>query len=114
MSEVIKPTMLNYRTHVLVCIGNKCTSNGEGQALYNELKIKLRNAGLDTGDSRILRSKVGCLGTCKAGPLICVQPDGVWYYDISSAKLDRIIAEHLVGGQPVQEWVYHQGPGCSS
>ncbi len=112
MSEVIKPTMLQYRRQVLVCIGNKCTKNGEGQALYKELKIKIKEIGLDAGKLRVQRSKVGCLGTCKAGPLMCVQPEGVWYYNIDSTKLDRIIAEHFIEGKPVLEWVYHQGSGC--
>ena len=111
MSEVTKPTMMNYRRHLLVCIGPRCTENGEGQALYDEIKIKLKEAGLNNGDLRVKRSRVTCFGTCKAGPLICVQPDGVWYYDIHSDKLDRIIEQHLLGGKPVTEWVYHQGPG---
>lgn len=110
MAEVIKPTMMNYKRHLLVCIGARCTENGDGQALYDTLKDKLKQAGLSSGDLRVKRSRATCFGTCKSGPLVCVQPDGVWYYDINSEKMDRIIAEHLIAGKPVTEWVYHQGP----
>ena len=41
---------------------------------------------------------------------VAVQPDGTWYYNVTPANMDRIITEHLVGGQPVQELVFHQGP----
>ena len=39
-----------------------------------------------------------------------MQPDGVWYYNVTSANMDRIIDEHLVHGRVVQELVFHQGP----
>lgn len=110
--RVEKPTMMNYKRHVLVCVGAKCAAEGAGMALYDELKDKLKKAGLHNGDNRVIRSRVGCLGTCMSGPLLCVQPDGIWYYDITSEKLDRIIEQHLIAGQPVMEWVYHQGPQC--
>jgi len=110
MIEVTKPTMINYRRHVLVCVGAKCTQHGEGQALYEMLKKKLLTAGLNGGELRVQCSRVNCLGTCKSGPLLCVQPDGVWYYAIDNAKLDRIIKEHFQEGKPVAEWIYHQGP----
>jgi len=42
---------------------------------------------------------------------MCVQPDGTWYYNVTEANMDRIIDQHLVGGQVVQELVFHQGPG---
>ena len=111
MTELIKPTMMHYRRHLLVCVGPRCTENNAGQALYDELKMKFKASGLNSGDLRVKRSRATCFGTCKSGPLVCVQPDGVWYYNINSAKLDRIIEEHLIGGKPVQEWIYHQGPG---
>lgn len=114
MSETIKPEMTNYSRQVLVCIGDSCASDGQGMALFIELKRKLTELGLDTGDARVLRSKVGCLGICKSGPLICIQPDGVWYYDINSEKLDRIIEQHLIAGHPVKEWIFHQNPGAKS
>ncbi len=113
MIEVVKPDMMNYSRQVLVCVGSSCTANGEGQALYEELKIKLEAAGLQQGDLRVIRSKVFCLGTCMSGPLLCVQPDGIWYYGVDSDKLDKIIDQHLRKGVPVQEYIYHQGPGIA-
>ncbi len=110
MTEVVKPGMMNYRRHVLVCVGSKCTENGAGLALYEELKSKLEAADLQRGELRVIRSKVYCLGTCMSGPLLCVQPEGVWYYAVDSEKLDKIIDQHLRGGVPVQEYIYHQGP----
>jgi (2Fe-2S) ferredoxin len=40
---------------------------------------------------------------------MCVQPQDTWYYNVTPAHLDRIIAEHLVGDQAVQDLVFHQG-----
>ncbi|MBE0470728.1 MAG: NAD(P)H-dependent oxidoreductase subunit E [Methyloprofundus sp.] len=108
MSEVIKPKMMAYKRHLIVCIGARCSPNGEGQALYDQLSSKFKQAGLNEGALRIKRSRATCFGTCKSGPLICVQPDGVWYYDVTSEKLDRIIAEHFLGGVPVADYIYHQ------
>jgi len=68
MTEVIKPTMMDYHRYILVCIGNKCTENGEGQNLYNELKIKLKAAGLDKGELRVKRNKVTCLEPVPRAP----------------------------------------------
>ncbi len=108
MTEVIKPKMMDYHRHLLVCVGDRCTENGEGQALYDLLKEKLKAAGIDKGALRVKRTRATCFGTCRSGPLLCVQPDGVWYYDINSEKLDRIITEHFLQNKPVTEFIHHQ------
>jgi len=108
VTEIIKPKMMEYKRHLLICIGDRCCPDGEGQALYDELKEKFKAAGLNNGDLRVKRTRATCFGTCKSGPLVCVQPDGIWYYNINSAKLDRIISEHLITGKPVEEYIYHQ------
>jgi len=95
-------------SHILVCMGERCSLNGEDQARYDQLSSKFKQAGLNAGALRVKRSRASCFGTCKSGPLICVQPDGVWYYDVTSEKLDRIIAEHWLGGVPVADYIYHQ------
>lgn len=108
MSEVAKPKIGDYRRHLLVCTGPRCTADGESQALFDSLGAKIKAAGLDAGDLRVKRSRVNCFAACKGGPILCVQPDGTWYYDVTGEVMDHIIEEHLIGGRPVVEHVFHQ------
>lgn len=105
---VIKPVMGEYRRHMLVCVGPRCTLNGEAQALFDSLGDKFKTAGIDKGEMRVKRTRTQCFATCKSGPLLCVQPDGIWYYNVTPENLDRIISEHLVGGVPVDALVFHR------
>jgi len=42
MSSTEKPRIGDYRRHLLVCTGPRCTQNGEGQALFDSLGDKLK------------------------------------------------------------------------
>ena len=114
MSEsVIKPKIATYKRHLLVCTGPRCTEDGASQALFDSLGDKFKAAGLHEGELRVKRSRVSCFAACKGGPVMCVQPDGVWYYNVTSTNMDKIIDQHLVGGEAVLELVFHQGPDGS-
>ncbi len=112
-AEVVKPRIGAYRRHLLICTGPRCAREGESQALFDSLGEKFKAAGLDAGERRVKRSRVSCFAACKGGPVMCVQPDGTWYYNVTPQNMDRIIEDHLVGGQAVEELVFHQGPGES-
>jgi (2Fe-2S) ferredoxin len=110
MSEFQKPKIAAYKRHLLVCTGPRCTEDGASQALFDSLGDKFKAAGVHEGELRVKRSRVNCFAACKGGPVMCVQPDGTWYYNVTDANMDRIVEEHLVQGRVVQDLVFHQGP----
>ena len=111
MSEVVKPKIGSYKRHILICTGPRCAQDGAAQALFDSLGDKFKAAGLHDGELRVKRSRVSCFAACKGGPVMCAQPDGTCYYNVTPDNMDRIIDQHLVGGAPVADLVFHQGPG---
>ncbi len=105
-----KPRIQDYRRHLLVCVGPRCAEEGESQKLFDSLGEKLKAAGLDHGALRVKRTRVYCFAACRGGPVLCVQPDGIWYYNVTAQNMDRIIEQHLLGGSPVDDLVFHHGP----
>lgn len=114
MSDVLeKPKMMEYKRHMLVCTGPRCTEDGEAQVLFDTLGDKFKAAGIAKGELRVKRTRTSCFATCKSGPVMCIQPDGIWYYNVTPENLDRIIDQHLVNGEPVEDLIYHRGPECA-
>ena len=84
------------------------------EAGLTEVGHKLMAAGLlRDSDLRVKPSRVDCLGACRSGPVMCVQPDGVWYWGVTPTDLDRIIEQHLIGGRTVEDLVFHRGPAAA-
>ncbi len=110
MNAVAQPSIADYRRHLLVCTGPRCTADGESQALFDSLGAIFKAAGLDQGELRVKRSRVSCFAACRGGPILCVQPDGIWCYNITPENLQRVVREHLVGGRPVADLIFHRGP----
>jgi len=51
---------------------------------------------------------VGCIGMCAREPLIEIQQAGrarILYGNLTPDMIPRIVAEHLIRGEPVKEWV---------
>ncbi|RFP24287.1 (2Fe-2S) ferredoxin domain-containing protein [Duganella sp. BJB488] len=105
---VVKPKIGNYHRHLLVCTGPRCSEDGASQALFDSLGGKLKEAGLNEGELRVKRSRVSCFAACKGGPIVCVQPDGTWYYNVTSDNMDRIVNDHLRDGKRVEDLIFHQ------
>ena len=118
------------RRHIFLCADQtnpKCASRELTNELWRHLKTRLKTAELttappkwqgdmdsnpdpvETGSGSVLRSKVDCLRICEQGAIAVVYPEGSWYAGLDIEKLDRVIDEHLIGGESVDELSFVTG-----
>jgi len=49
--------------------------------------------------------KTSCLGRCQQGPVMLVEPGHYMYVHLSKEKIDKIVKEHIIGGNPIKEYL---------
>lgn len=100
-----KMGLASAQRHVFLCVGPDCCSTEDGLASWEVLKKRLAELGVPA-----LRTKAACFRICRGGPWMLVLPDGIWYGAVTPQRCERIVAEHLVAGRPVMEWIVKMHP----
>jgi NADH:ubiquinone oxidoreductase subunit F (NADH-binding)/(2Fe-2S) ferredoxin/NAD-dependent dihydropyrimidine dehydrogenase PreA subunit len=95
-------TIMAFRTNVLVCAGTGCVS-GNSFATATALENEIFKKGL-VQEVQVIRT--GCQGFCAEGPIVIVQPDGVFYCGVKAKDAAAIVEEHLIKGRPVKKLMY--------
>jgi len=74
----------------------------ETQDLFQHLAQSLMKKGI-IGTVQPIRS--ACLNRCNVGPVMLVEPGHTMYAGLNKDAIDRIIDEHIIGGNVVEEFV---------
>jgi len=91
-----------YRTYLMVCAGTGCVAN-QSMKIKDKLVVEIQKRGLQDEVSVVT---TGCNGFCAVGPLMVVQPDGIFYQLLKETDIPYIVEEHLMKGRPVKELMY--------
>ena len=115
MTKITSPQMLGgikaayerrqaaYERRVLVCGGAGCVSC-HCQEVREALEQAVDELGLG---GRVKVMVTGCIGICAVGPVMVVEPDGVFYTSLDPERAALIARRHLLEGEIVEEYTFY-------
>ena len=108
-SRVEKLSINKIERHLFICADQTkplCCSRQISIESWDYLKHRLRELNLEVS---VFRTKANCLRVCEYGPILVVYPERVWYHSVSIPVIERIIQEHIIDGQVVEEFMFYKG-----
>jgi (2Fe-2S) ferredoxin len=86
----------------IYCCGNvNCLSRGADD-IWKALEDQIWLGKLK---SRVELRRSGCQDHCDFGPNMQIWPGPYRYVQLTPAKIKQIVRQHLLGGQPVEEYL---------
>jgi NADH-quinone oxidoreductase subunit F len=92
------------RREILVCGGTGCKSSRADEIISN-LNIEIEKAGL-AGEVTV--EITGCFGFCEKGPVVKIEPDNVFYVQVTPEDAEEIVTENLVNGRTIERLLYEE------
>lgn len=91
---------------ILICCGPSCLSK-HSMEIYEELKRQIREINSNVEVETMVKA-TGCHGLCQRGPLLRIEPEGIFYCDVQISDVDDIIQKTLIKGEIIDKLLYHE------
>ncbi len=101
--------MVSPKYHIFVC--TSCRINGQQKGFcYSKDSVDIIQRFMEEIDDRDLSGEVmvtntGCFGICDKGPIVVVYPEGIWYGNVTTEDVEKIVEQHIEGGLVVEELI---------
>ena len=114
IQETVKKLALDkIQRHIFLCADQtkpKCCDKEIGLQSWEYLKNRLKELGLEQPtpiqSSCVFRTKANCLRVCLDGPIMLIYPDGVWYRHATPEVIEKILQQHILNNQIVEEYAF--------
>ena len=88
---------------LFVCQGTGCVSS-KSPEIQSALEKQIKEANLEDVQVKL----TGCHGFCQQGPIIIVEPEGIFYGLVGVDDVPEIVESHLVNGKQVERLFYKE------
>jgi len=95
------------RIEVLVCQGTGCES-AKSNLLYDQLAKQVNEKDLG---KKVKVKRIGCHGLCQEGPVLAIEPEGLFYCRVQESDIEEIVQSHFIKDQPVERLFYETPKG---
>lgn len=102
ISQKVKENNLIHPFHLMLCGGTGCISN-KSLKIKEVMESEIKKKGLDKKVSIVI---TGCNGFCAIGPIVIVEPSGIFYHSLTEEVIPELIEEHFVKGKPFEKLMY--------
>jgi NADH-quinone oxidoreductase subunit F len=86
---------------VLICHGTGCVSS-KAPAVHKALEAAIKKNKL----TNVCVKLTGCHGFCQRGPIMIIEPEGIFYSQVSDNDMTEIVQSHLKNNHPVERLFY--------
>jgi len=95
-------TSFQDKTYCMICGGTGCHATGS-IPIMEALEKEITEKGLQ---DKLQVVETGCNGFCAKGPLMVVQPDGIFYQKLSLEDIPELVDSLVDGGEPPKKFIY--------
>jgi NADH:ubiquinone oxidoreductase subunit F (NADH-binding)/(2Fe-2S) ferredoxin/NAD-dependent dihydropyrimidine dehydrogenase PreA subunit len=90
------------RIELMLCTGTGCVAGGSFR-IKQALEDELAKQGLQ---NEVAIVPTGCNGFCGQGPLLVVEPGGIFYGYLKIEDIPFLVQEHFLKGRPVKKMMF--------
>ena len=103
------------KRRITLCAGTGCVASG-ALAVHDAFVATLAQHGIkaisrieneiETPQDGVLLAESGCQGFCQMGPLVSIQPDGIFYVHVTAEDVPEIVEKTMLQGEVVERLLY--------